>query len=61
MISVEVVSKGWMVTAGKGLCGHKSSSYYIGIVGEEGKGIRDVRKQQEVGITTETAKTRGNR
>jgi hypothetical protein len=26
-----------------------------------GEEIRDVKKQQEVGITTETAKTRGNR
>jgi hypothetical protein len=33
----------------------------MGIVGQEGEGIKDVKKQQEVGITTETARTRGNR
>jgi hypothetical protein len=30
------------------------------MTGGEGEGIRDVKKQQEVGITTETAKTRGD-
>ena len=30
-------------------------------MGQEGEAIKDVKKQQEVGITTETAKTRGNR
>jgi hypothetical protein len=33
----------------------------IGIMGKEGEGIRDIKKQQEVGITTETAKTRGDK
>jgi hypothetical protein len=28
---------------------------------EEAEGIRGIKKQQEVGITTETAKTRGNK
>jgi hypothetical protein len=63
MISV-VVSKGEMVTAGKGVViviSHRPNLLTWASWVKEGEGIRDVKKQQEVGITTETAKTRGNR